>query len=76
MKFPVFSQLAGNLAAETSSLKTAPSSGESGANVSLAGIRLPASRSRGSALFAAIDLDGNGLEQPLKLGDVQVLERP
>ena len=30
----------------------------------------------GSALFAAIDLDGNGLEQPLKLGDVQVLERP
>jgi len=27
-------------------------------------------------LFAAIDLDGNGLEQPLKLGVVQVLERP
>src|SRR6266851_1457714 len=29
----------------------------------------------GSALIPAIDLDGNGLEQPLKLGVVQVLER-
>jgi len=32
---------------ETGSLLTAPSSGESGANLSLAGIRLPTSRSRG-----------------------------
>ena len=34
MKFPVFSLLAGNLASETSSLLTAPSSSESAANSS------------------------------------------
>ena len=27
-------------------------------------------------MIAAIDLDGNGLEQHLKLGVVEVLERP
>jgi len=37
MKFPVFSLLAGNLASETSSLLTAPSSGESGANLIFGG---------------------------------------
>jgi hypothetical protein len=30
----------------------------------------------GPRLIAAIDLDGNCLQQPLKLGVVQVLERP
>src|SRR5215469_12305986 len=29
----------------------------------------------GTALISAIDLDGNGLEQPVKLGVVQVFER-
>ena len=47
MEFPVNSLLAGNSASETSSLETASSSGESGANLSLAGVRLPMSRSRG-----------------------------
>jgi hypothetical protein len=35
MKFPVFSQLAGNLGSETGSLKTPSSSGESVANLIL-----------------------------------------
>jgi hypothetical protein len=33
MKFPAFSQLAGNLASKTGSLETAPSSEESAANL-------------------------------------------
>ena len=42
IKFPVFSQLAGNLASETGSLETASSSGESGTNRAAAGdLRAP-----------------------------------
>ena len=37
MKFPVFSQLAGNLVSETSSLVTPSSSGESAANLNFGG---------------------------------------
>jgi hypothetical protein len=77
MKFPVFSQVTGNFG-ETGSLVTAPSSSESGANLSLAGIRLPTSRSRHCPLAfidvllagaAVIIEDDETLHRPRQVGD-------
>ena len=53
MKFPVFSQLTGNFDSETGSLETAPSSGESRANLT-SSIRAPKLRRATACSLASL----------------------